>query len=116
MPMPSLGFLERTSKAVKRVENSPYPQSGGQRPDRPIQIRFTLRGKLSGELVKDGSATMRVWRYNGTAEAATSEDVTVYDWMLAEGQSIASGKKVAASYDLPSGRYYITSAECEENE
>ena len=55
---------------------------------------------------------MSVWRYNGSAEADTNENITVYDWMLKTGQTIASGKKVVAEFFLDSGRWYVTAAEC----
>lgn len=70
-----------------------------------------LRGKLGGALSAGGSATMSIWYYNGSAEADTAVNITVYDWLLASG-SIASGKKVVAHWDARSGRYYVTAAEC----
>lgn len=67
-----------------------------------------LRGKLTGTLSPGGSAEMTVWR----SDAATSETVTVHDWMLKSGQTIASGKKVVATYFPDSKRWYVTAAEC----
>jgi hypothetical protein len=68
------------------------------------------RGKLDGSQSYQGSATLSVWAWNGSAEADTGEDVTVYDWLLPSGGSIASGKKVVAAY--VGGRWYVVSAEC----
>lgn len=72
---------------------------------------WVVRGKLDGSLSAGGSATMSIWYYNGSAQADTGANVTVYDWLLASG-SIASGKKVMAFYDARDGRYYVGAAEC----
>jgi hypothetical protein len=74
---------------------------------------WATRGKLDGALSFGGSATMSVWYWNGSAEADTGRNVTVYDWLLLTGQSIASGTQVTASWDARSGRYYVTGAQCE---
>lgn len=71
-----------------------------------------IRGKLDGTLSYQGSATMSIWWYNGSAEADSTENVTVYDWLLSTGQTIASGKQVTAAWDSRSGRYYVTGAQC----
>ena len=73
---------------------------------------WTTRGKLDGALSFGGSATMSVWWWNGSAEADTTVNVTVYDWLLVSGQSIASGTQVTAAWDARSGRYYVTGAQC----
>lgn len=71
-----------------------------------------IRGKLDAQLSYQGSATLSIWWYNGSAEADTTENVTVYDWLLSSGQTIASGKQVTAAWDARSGRYYVTGAQC----
>jgi hypothetical protein len=71
-----------------------------------------IRGKLDGTLSYQGSATLSIWWYNGSAEADTTENVTVYDWLLSSGQTIASGKQVTAAWDSRSSRYYVTGAQC----
>jgi hypothetical protein len=68
------------------------------------------RGKLDGSQSYQGSATLSVWAWNGSAEADTGEDVTVYDWHLKTGQSIAAGTQVTAA--LVGGRWYVLSAQC----
>jgi len=104
---------ERIADTVRIVERMPGNTSrGSRRRNNTPPARLVLRGKLDGTLNKDSSATMSVWRYNGSAEADTSENVTVYDWMLKTGQTIASGKKVVAEFFLDSGRWYVIAAEC----
>lgn len=102
---------QRISSVVRRVERMPkvFP-SNGRRPNQtPIQATV-IRGKLDNQLNKDGSATLSVWWFNGTSEVDSGHNVTVHDWLLKTGQSIASGKKVVASFC--GGRYYVTSTEC----
>lgn len=74
------------------------------------QVRQKLKGKLDGTLSYGGSATMSVWAWNGSAEADTGVNVTVYDWLLVSGQTIASGKQVTVA--CMDGRYYVTGAQC----
>lgn len=105
---------KRIKSVVNRVEQSPLisPQGGGRRNNQPF-VRWMIRGKLAGTLGVGGSATLNVWAWNGSAEAATGETLTVYDWLLKTGATaIASGKKIVAELDLSSGRYYVTGAEC----
>lgn len=72
----------------------------------------TKRGKLDDILSYQGNATMSVWAWNGSAEADTTENITVYDWLLSSGQTVASGKQVTAAWDEASGRYYLIGAQC----
>ena len=97
--------LRAYEREPQRVINRSRSQPGA--PSRPI-----VRGKLDGSLSQGGSATLSIWYYNGSAEADSGEDLTVYDGLLKSGSSIASGKKVIAMLDQASGRYYVTSAEC----
>jgi hypothetical protein len=69
-----------------------------------------LRGKLDGTQSFQGSAVMSVWAWNGSAEADTGENVTVYDWHLKSGQSIAAGTQVTAA--MVGGRWYVIAAQC----
>jgi hypothetical protein len=69
-----------------------------------------LRGKLDGGLTYQGSATMSVWAWDGSAEADTGGNITVYDWLLVSGGSIASGTNVVAAFI--GGRWYIIAAAC----
>lgn len=72
----------------------------------------TVKGKLDGALAFGGSATLSIWAWNGSAEADTGDNVTVYDWLLSSGQTIATGTQVVAAWDARSGRYYVTGAQC----
>lgn len=109
----SVNDARRIAKTVKTVEkdfgDSP---SSGRRSNPTPPIRWVIRGKLAGTLSAGLSATLNVWRWNGTSDAATGETITVWDWMLGSAQTIASGKKVVCEFDVASGRYYVTSAEC----
>lgn len=69
-----------------------------------------IKGKLDGVLNFGSTATMSVWAWNGAAEADTTENVTVNDWLLSSGQSVASGTQIWAS--LSQGRYYADGAQC----
>lgn len=104
---------ERIVKAVRRVEgqlqNPGLIRATGPR---AVSDPGMKRGKLDGTLSVGGSATMSVWKWNGSAEADTGDNITVYDFLLASGQTIASGKKVVAEWDSASGRWYVVSAEC----
>jgi hypothetical protein len=66
-----------------------------------------LRGRLDGPLNKDGSATMSVWRDNGSIDSDTGEDIVVHASLLGFGQRIASGMPVVAAYLADSNRWYI---------
>lgn len=76
------------------------------------RVRAKIKGVLDGSLAYASSATMSVWEFNGVGDADTGENVTVYDWLLSSGQSIASGKNVTAFWDAASGRYYVDGAQC----
>jgi hypothetical protein len=65
-------------------------------------------GKLDGVLNQGSSATMSIWA--GDPLADTGDNITVYDWFLGSGESIASGKKVKAEFIC--GKWYATAAEC----
>lgn len=91
-----LGEVDTTNKLMKVV---------------PIG-RPNLRGKLDGTLSENGSATMSIWSFGGGSNADTGVNVTVYDDILASGQTITSGKVVHAGYEWESDRYYVFAAEC----
>ncbi len=61
-----------------------------------------LRGTLAGTLSFGSSATMNI---------AGGGTVTVYDWLLSTGQSIASSIQVTAFLDAD-GKYYVDGAQC----
>src|SRR4051812_19316767 len=107
--MPAVLFEEESAKrivdAVKRVEASativPVPIRS-RAPVPPANFYWTLRGKLNNTLNAGQSAQMQVWFFNpasGHEEAGTGV-VTVYDWLLSSGDSIAAGTKVVVSFDL----------------
>jgi hypothetical protein len=108
---------QRIVNAVKKTEAMPTtapPSVGSRRPSSPIGFYWFLHGKLNGPLLQGSTAQMTVWFFNSQSgeESAGSGVITVYDWLLKTGQSIAAGKKVAVAFDLASGRYYVMSAEC----
>lgn len=69
-----------------------------------------LMGKLDGAMAYQGSATMSVWAWDGAADSDTTENVTVYDWLLSSGDTVASGARVVAAY--VGGRWRVIGAEC----
>lgn len=69
-----------------------------------------LMGVLDGAMSYGGSATMSIWAFNGSADADTGANVTVYDWLLSTGQTIASGKRVVAAF--VGGRWRVIAAQC----
>lgn len=75
-----------------------------------FEPRTALKGKLNATLTKGGSSTMSVYAYNGSAEAWTGETLTVFDWELSTGQTVASGSNVHANY--MGGRWYVVGAQC----
>lgn len=62
-----------------------------------------LRGTLTGTLTFGGSTTMTV--------AGTGATLTVNDWLLSSGQTVASGKQVTAFLDA-NGNWYVDGAQC----
>lgn len=70
-----------------------------------------LFGVLDGALAQGSSATMSVYKHDGSSWSDTTANVTVYDRLLKSGASdISSGKWVVARFY--SGRWWIVSAEC----
>lgn len=76
-----------------------------------VQVHF---GKLDGQLVAEGSATMSVWEVDpDTGDWVDSgNNITVYDWCLKSGSAIAAGKKVIVAQLLQSRRFVVITAEC----
>lgn len=99
-------YLRAVPAGIKAADGKPIFYAVGTAKDQNI------RGKLDAELTYQGSATMSIWWYNGSAEADSGDNVTVYDWLLSTGQTIASGKQITAAWDARSGRYYVTGAQC----
>jgi len=107
-PRARLNLIEGTETYLTVADDA-----GNDEVDVTIAVSAVVRGKLDGALSFGGSATMSVWYWNGSAEADTTVNVTVYDWLLLSGQSVASGTQVTAAWDARSGRYYLTGAQCE---
>lgn len=115
-----MGVVFLSNNAVRKIRKlikwSKEHQSQYRRRDdrrrQPSILRFVLKGKLDATLSAGGSATMIVWFDDGTSEAESDETVTVYDWLLKTGQTIANGSRVTAAFEPASGRYYVTAAEC----
>lgn len=74
-------------------------------------LRTKVKGVLDATLTQGASTTMSVWEYSGS-EGDTGENLTVYDWLLDTGQTVASGARVTAFYDANSGRWYVDGARC----
>jgi hypothetical protein len=105
---PAREVLKRT--AVKGDLVWLHPPTRG-RPDHHFLLTTGLvMGKLDGALVYQGSAIMSVWAWTGSADADTGENVAVFDWLLASGQSIAAGKNVVAAF--VGGRLRVIGAQC----
>lgn len=68
-------------------------------------------GKLDGEMSYQGTQTVSIWRWNGSAMADTTLNVTARDWLLSSGQTIASGKQVVIMRH-PSGQWFVVGAQC----
>lgn len=70
------------------------------------------RGSGSGSA---GSATMRVWEGEPPAEVQTSEELEVWDWLLAATDDpLAAGSHVIAA--LINGYWYVIAAACTADE
>lgn len=71
-------------------------------------------GKLDGSLSQGSSATMSIWKRNSgdTDWEDSTKDITVYDWMLASGESIAADKKCVAVGHLQSRKALVIAAQC----
>lgn len=72
-----------------------------------------IAGKLDGTLNPGSSATLSIWIPDENSPGVridSTENVTVYDWLLESGQTVASGKKVFAAY--VDGRYEVIAAAC----
>ena len=103
------GDLARIRLALGRDTTPPPPAR--RRPRGDGGGSFVI-GKLDGSLSYQGSATLSVWYWNGSAYADTGTNLTVYDWLLSSGQTVASGVQVTASFDARSNRWFVTGAQC----
>lgn len=68
-------------------------------------------GVLDGSMSYQGTATVSIWRWNGSAMADTTLNVTARDWLLSSGQTIASGKQVIILRH-PTGQWFVVGAQC----
>jgi hypothetical protein len=108
------GFTEesaaRVARATKTVERM-------RRNGKPPRARFVGGGgrwecgKLDAEMSYDGTVTVSIWRWNGSAMADTTENVTARDWLLSSGQTIASGKRVIVMKHR-SNQWFVVGAQC----
>jgi hypothetical protein len=78
---------------------------------------FNCRAQLAGDLGQGQSAQAVVWRINpantgeGTDES-TGVFITVYDWLLGEGQVLYNGAAIMATWFPDDRRFYVTNAAC----
>jgi hypothetical protein len=68
----------------------------------------SLWATLEDDLESGGQATAVIW--DGYPLEETDRVVTVYDWLLAEGDSLAAGQRVKIEWI--SGKWYVTGARC----
>jgi len=78
------------------------------RPPLPHQLR---RGrwlaKLDAKLDFESNVTASLWWFDGTALVDTTTNITVYEWGLPAGGSLAAAAKVEVGF-FPDGRWYTT--------
>lgn len=100
----------RVARATRQVERwvKNTPQSRGRWGG--VNSRWEC-GKLDGSMSFDGTATMSIWKWDGSTMADTGENVTVRDWLLASGQTIASGTRVVAIKHR-GGQWFVVGAQC----
>ncbi len=112
-PSPLLGPngspYEGDSQSLSSRENNGPPNFTrlGERPGRVI------KGKLSGSLSPGGQANAIIWYFDGTNMVASTKTITVTDWFLATGETIATGVKIIVWYDELDDRYYVLGAACD---
>lgn len=73
--------------------------------------RAAIFGTLAGNLTSGGSATLNIYKWNGSAWASSGNSITVYE-ALGLSSLIASGTKVWAEWEESRGVYVVTSASC----
>lgn len=111
-----LNQLWQDVQGLKQLQvSAPLSMSGGGSSPKVISVgdlEFIKKGILDEELTEGGSATMSVWRWNSatSAEEDTDKDITVYDWLLTSGQTIAADTKVIAYRE--GSRWYVFAASC----
>lgn len=69
-------------------------------------------GKLSAALGVGSSATVRIYRWNGSAWTDSGRDITAYAPPLLTTGTIAQGKWVRIEWHHQARRWYVVSAEC----
>ena len=73
-------------------------------------------GKLDGTLSAGSSVNCTLWRaasrWGGGEPADASITVTVHDWLLGTGETLANGTKVKFEKFPSECRWYVTAAEC----
>lgn len=68
-------------------------------------------GKLDAQMSFDGTVTVSIWKWNGTAMVDTGENVTARDWLLSTGQTIASGTRVIVLKHRRN-QWFVVGAQC----
>lgn len=108
------GFTEESASRVARATKIVERMRRNQKPPRARFIGGSGRwecGKLDGSMSYDGTATVSIWRWNGSAMADTGENVTVRDWLLSSGQTIATGTRVIVMKHR-SNQWFLVGAQC----
>lgn len=100
----------RVARATREVEKMPRGQRW-HRGRAPVHKHEWHLAKLDGSLSTGGTATASIWTWDGSSFADSGDDVTVHDWLLASGQTVASGTKVIIELHR-TGIWIVTEAEC----
>ena len=91
----------------------PPPGKRGRWPVIPQTAAAFRIGVLDTDLTYRSSATMSVYTGGGGSETDSTENITVWDWLLAPGDSIAAGSNVIAGWN--GSAWYVFAAECPDS-
>lgn len=104
---------ERVSRATQWVERQQDFQPRDRRNRWEGLPEAPLWAVLIRELVKGGSTTAQVWngdRREGPLTESDRDPITVYDWLLSEGQTLPVGTRVKLEWF--NGVWWVTNAGC----
>lgn len=108
--MSKMKFSERGFKRmIDSIRKTEQGRLLGKRPGgQPvINIRWTAHGVLDEELTQGGTATLSLWRWDGTEEVDTGENIEVGDWVLDTGDTLAAETHCFCVWDTASSKYYV---------
>lgn len=102
---PTVNSYELTTKRPGFFSFGLSLDSGARHLFRPHPITKVI-GKLDGSLSYQGTATVSVWGGAQGSEADESFNLTAGEWVLASGESLASGTQVTCEWI--GGGWYVT--------